>query len=54
MAKDYLKCRMENNLMAPDEMRNLGFAEDEKIESTPNHAGETTAQNVGNDGKKIP
>lgn len=27
MAKDYLKCRMEHNLMAPDEMKNLGFAE---------------------------
>ena len=53
MAKEYLKCRMENNLMAPDEMRNLGFAEDEKIEPIPNHAGATTAQNVGNDGKKI-
>ena len=53
MAKEYLKCRMENNLMAPDEMRNLGFAEDEKIEPKPNHAGAITAQNVGNDGKKI-
>jgi cytochrome c oxidase assembly protein subunit 19 len=27
-AKDYLQCRMERNLMAPDEMRNLGFAEE--------------------------
>lgn len=53
MAKEYLKCRMENNLMAPDEMRNLGFAEDEKIEPIPNHADATTARNVGNDGKKI-
>ncbi|KAI4268347.1 MAG: hypothetical protein L6R35_006775, partial [Caloplaca aegaea] len=25
LAKMYLKCRMENNLMAPDEMRNLGL-----------------------------
>ena len=53
MAKEYLKCRMENNLMAPDEMRNLGFAEHEEIEQIPKHAGATTAQNVGNDGKKI-
>ena len=30
MAKEYLKCRMEHNLMAPDEMKNLGFEEDEK------------------------
>ena len=22
----YLKCRMDNNLMAPDQMKNLGFA----------------------------
>jgi cytochrome c oxidase assembly protein subunit 19 len=28
VAKSYLKCRMENNLMAPDEMRNLGFMEE--------------------------
>lgn len=27
IAKSYLKCRMENNLMAPDEFKNLGFAE---------------------------
>ena len=30
MAKEYLKCRMEHNLMAPDEMKNLGF-EDDKV-----------------------
>ena len=53
MAKEYLKCRMENNLMAPDEMRNLGFAEDERIEPIPNQKGATTAQNVGNDRKQI-
>ncbi|KAL8705443.1 MAG: hypothetical protein Q9201_001424 [Fulgogasparrea decipioides] len=29
MAKAYLVCRMENNLMAPDEMRNLGFMDEE-------------------------
>lgn len=28
LAKSYLKCRMDNNLMAPDEMKNLGFAGD--------------------------
>ena len=27
MAKAYLKCRMDHNLMAPDEMKNLGFQE---------------------------
>ena len=30
MAKDYLKCRMDHNLMAPDDFKNLGFAEDDK------------------------
>ncbi|CUS13958.1 unnamed protein product [Tuber aestivum] len=25
LAKAYLKCRMDRNLMAPDEFRNLGF-----------------------------
>ncbi|KAF2401265.1 hypothetical protein EJ06DRAFT_475165 [Trichodelitschia bisporula] len=29
IAKTYLQCRMERNLMAPDEMRNLGFTDDE-------------------------
>ena len=28
MAKEYLKCRMEHNLMAPDKMKNLGFEEE--------------------------
>lgn len=27
LSKDYLKCRMDKNLMAPDEMKNLGYAE---------------------------
>ncbi|KAF1984704.1 hypothetical protein K402DRAFT_395402 [Aulographum hederae CBS 113979] len=27
ISKGYLVCRMENNLMAPDEMRNLGYGE---------------------------
>ena len=53
MAKEYLKCRMENNLMAPDEMRNLGFAEDKKSESIPNLKSATAAQHVGNDRKQI-
>ena len=52
MAKEYLKCRMENNLMAPDEMKNLGFAEDEKIEPITDHAGAATAHEVSHDGKK--
>lgn len=26
LSRDYLRCRMERNLMAPDSMRNLGFA----------------------------
>lgn len=25
LSKSYLQCRMDRNLMAPDEMRNLGF-----------------------------
>lgn len=53
MAKEYLKCRMENNLMAPDEMKNLGFAEDEKIEPIPTGTGGAAAHKVGQDGKKV-
>jgi len=39
--------------MAPDEFKNLGFAEDDKIEAIPNHAGGATAHSVRDDGKKI-
>ena len=39
--------------MAPDEMKNLGFAGGEKIEAIPNHAGGATAHKVRDDGKKI-
>ena len=53
MAKAYLKCRMENNLMAPDEMKNLGFAEDEKIKPITTDTVGATAQKTGQDGKKI-
>lgn len=28
MSRDYLKCRMEHNLMAVDTMANLGFGSD--------------------------
>ncbi|KIW06598.1 hypothetical protein, variant [Verruconis gallopava] len=30
-AKAYLQCRMDRNLMAPDEMKNLGFAEEKSL-----------------------
>lgn len=30
LSKSYLVCRMERNLMAPDEMKNLGYAEEQK------------------------
>ena len=39
--------------MAPDEMKNLGFAEDEKVVPIPGHAGGATARSVRDDGKKI-
>ena len=42
-----------SNLMAPDEFKNLGFAEDLKTEAIPNHAGGATAHKVRDDGKKI-
>ena len=38
MAKDYLKCRMEHNLMAPDEFKNLGFTEDAEAGPLPGKA----------------
>ncbi len=39
--------------MAPDEFKNLGFAENDKTEPIPSHAGGATAHKVRDDGKKI-
>lgn len=41
-----------SNLMAPDEFRNLGFA-DEKPVPIPKHAGGATMTRTRDDGKKI-
>ncbi|KAI9655383.1 MAG: Cytochrome c oxidase assembly protein cox19 [Bathelium mastoideum] len=30
LSKQYLQCRMDRNLMAPDEMKNLGYADEGK------------------------
>ncbi|KAK0633560.1 cytochrome c oxidase assembly protein COX19 [Immersiella caudata] len=35
LAKAYLSCRMDRNLMAKDEMKNLGFAEEENKKPQP-------------------
>ncbi|KAF2842506.1 hypothetical protein M501DRAFT_998838 [Patellaria atrata CBS 101060] len=29
LSKQYLQCRMDRNLMAPDEMKNLGYTDDD-------------------------
>ena len=42
MAKEYLKCRMDHNLMAPDEFKNLGFADDPKTEPVAGHANSSS------------
>jgi cytochrome c oxidase assembly protein subunit 19 len=34
LAKRYLECRMERNLMAQDEMKNLGFQDDVPKDTT--------------------
>ena len=44
MAKEYLKCRMEHNLMAPDEMKNLGFAEDSSMNLMTTKSQHSTLQ----------
>ncbi|KAK7511482.1 hypothetical protein IWZ03DRAFT_426384 [Phyllosticta citriasiana] len=46
LAKSYLQCRMDHNLMAPDEMKNLGFGEDNKAN------GGTSAANASTEPKK--
>ena len=42
-----------SNLMLPDDFKNLGFADDEKVVPIPGHAGGATARSVRDDGKKI-
>lgn len=42
-----------SNLMAPDDMKNLGFPEGGRVEAMGNHAGGATAHKVRDDGKKI-
>lgn len=32
IAKEYLQCRMDHNLMAPESMANLGFTEEDETE----------------------
>lgn len=68
MAKEYLKCRMEqyvwqpsfrgrlndfssypSNLMAPDEMKNLGFEDDDKSKT---QAGSSITNLLASNGKK--
>ena len=39
--------------MAPDEFKNLGFADGDKVEAIPGHAGGATRRSVRDDGKKI-
>ncbi len=45
--------KTHSNLMALDDFKNLGFAEEERLEPVPNHAGGATAHKVRDDGKKI-
>ena len=44
--------RLFSNLMAPDEMKNLGFSDEEVAEPSPNHTGGATAQKVSDDGNR--
>lgn len=53
MAKEYLKCRMDHNLMAPDDFKNLGFAENSRLEDIPGQAGGATTHEGGDNGKSI-
>lgn len=39
LAKQYLKCRMDHNLMAPDSFSNLGFASAEQQASEKGNIG---------------
>jgi cytochrome c oxidase assembly protein subunit 19 len=51
IAKEYLQCRMDRNLMAKDEMKNLGL--DFPSQSTvPSHLGDSTGKNGGTEHAK--
>ncbi|KAL1644658.1 Cytochrome c oxidase assembly protein cox19 [Diplodia intermedia] len=39
ISKAYLQCRMERNLMAPDEMKNLGYHDEPKPAPEPQSKG---------------
>ncbi|TGZ82812.1 hypothetical protein EX30DRAFT_339092 [Ascodesmis nigricans] len=39
LAKLYLKCRMERNLMAPDDFKNLGFQDQEEMRKAEEEKG---------------
>ncbi|KAJ5777475.1 hypothetical protein N7520_000721 [Penicillium odoratum] len=45
LAKDYLACRMDKNLMAPDDFKNLGliFKDDQEKKQAPTAANTTDA-----------
>ncbi|KXH45916.1 CHCH domain-containing protein [Colletotrichum nymphaeae SA-01] len=51
LAKSYLACRMDRNLMAKDEFRNLGFDNGPKPANEPNGLALSQAQAQGNTGK---
>lgn len=45
--------QFSSNLMAPDEFRNLGFPDEDRVEPVPNHAGGAKSHKVRDDGKKM-
>ncbi|KAK1724558.1 CHCH domain-containing protein [Colletotrichum acutatum] len=51
LAKSYLACRMDRNLMAKDEFRNLGFDNGPKPANDPSGLGLSQAQAQGSTGK---
>ncbi|KAK1527494.1 CHCH domain-containing protein [Colletotrichum costaricense] len=51
LAKSYLACRMDRNLMAKDEFRNLGFDNGPKPANDPNGLALSQAQAQGSTGK---
>ncbi|KAL7273004.1 Cytochrome c oxidase assembly protein cox19 [Rhizina undulata] len=46
IAKAYLKCRMDRNLMAPDSFENLGFQDEKK-------KGGSSGSSAGGDGDRL-
>lgn len=51
LSKAYLQCRMERNLMARDEMRNLGYQDTKELAEASRDAQQTETEDAVRQGR---